>query len=692
MITWPRNRKLALVSRSSGAIARRLPRTLSPEDWDRPRMTLARLVLSTILGSSCLLPPQALASQPAEPQLQALFPLGARAGSSLRVEVRGKALGGVASAWFDRDGLRGEILKVESLEVPQGGEDSAPPEEADREYRVLLQLTVEPECRLGPQPLRLVSARGISNLLYFQVHDDPVIAETELAHHQPSQAQHLPVPAVVNGRIGRQGELDYYSFDVEKDQELAFEVILSREGLQKGFRPQLRLEAPGGSWFDSQQTTYLAFHTEIFEGGTPLNSGLSLWFDRKGRYLLQVGSERFKGGWDHSYQLRIVPVGPASAYLHRLTDPHWKDRIFARSLGTNRLNLLWSRTVGTQAFAYTSTRREALLGERPGGIDRLEEALPQRPSPAPMRLVVAPEREPNNATAEATDIVLPALVEGTIEKPGDVDYFRMRLESDQHLAFELQTLEIRPPYFNPRLEIRDASGRVTINNIQRMESLGDSGSWDLKAIEPKIIETFEQSGDYILQVRDATARAGGPKYRYRLLVREQIPHVGEVTIETLRRGFEDVRIDPYRINLRQGMATTLYVTTRIEEIDARVTEGGGERDFGNGAGELVLLVEGLPQGVQALMGTAIENKRTPRDFTFKRYSFLPDIQKITIFLQAESHAPLTPTPHRMQIFAQPLIQGRPGARLLVAEMPLMVVQDATDPESQLRQSAGSLAK
>ena len=134
------------------------------------------------------------------------------------------------------------------------------------------------------------------------------------------------------------------------------------------------------------------------------------------------------------------------------------------------------------------------------------------------------------------------------------------------------------------------------------------------------------------------------------------------------------------------------MTTRIEEIDARVTEGGGERDFGNGAGELVLLVEGLPQGVQALMGTAIENKRTPRDFTFKRYSFLPDIQKITIFLQAESHAPLTPTPHRMQIFAQPLIQGRPGARLLVAEMPLMVVQDATDPESQLRQSSGSLAK
>ena len=622
--------------------------------------------------------------------MQALYPLGACTGSSLQVEVRGKGLGEVASAWFDREGLRAEILKIEELEKPrEEGQEYEPVEEAEREYRVQLQLTVEPNCRLGPQPLRLVSAAGISNYLYFQVHDDPVLEETESAHHQPGQAQHLPFPAVVNGRIGRQGELDYYSFEVKQDQELTFEVILSREGLLKGFRPQLRLEARGGSWFNSQRTTYLAFHTEIVEGDTPLNSGLSHRFKHPGRYLLQVGSERYKGGWDHSYQLRIVPAGPDSAYLHRLAPAYWKDRIFERSLGTARLNQLWARTVGAPKLAYAASQGEAGAGDHSGGSDRLPEPLPEGSAPAPRLLVVAPEQEPNDTTGEATDIALPALAEGTIERPGDVDYFRLRLEPDQYLAFELQTVEIWPPHFNPRLEIRDASGRATINNIRRQDSLGDSGDWDLEAIEPKIIETFEQSGDYILQVRDATARAGGPKYRYRLVVREQVPHVGEVTVETLKRTFEDARIEPYRVNLRRGQATTLYVTTRIEEIDARVTEGGGERDFGNGAGELVLLVEGLPQGVQALMGTAIENTRTPRDVTFKRYSFLPDVQKITIFLQADPQTPLTSTPHRMQIFAQPLIQGKPGARLLVAEMPLMVVPDETEVESQLSQNTGS---
>ena len=52
----------------------------------------------------------------------------------------------------------------------------------------------------------------------------------------------------------------------------------------------------------------------------------------------------------------------------------------------------------------------------------------------------------------------------------------------------------------------------------------------LKAAQPKATHSFERAGEYILQVRDITSRYGNPNYRYRILVRPQIPHVGEISV------------------------------------------------------------------------------------------------------------------------------------------------------------------
>ena len=214
-----------------------------------------------------------------EPILNSLFPIGGCRSATFEIELRGDALSRTSGIWFRQsDGLEATVL-------PDSGTDQT----------VRLKLTVRPNAKVGPGPLRLVTPHGVCNALYFHVHAEPVIAESEPAKQRrkaASQAQIIPVPAMVHGRITRQGEQDFYAFDVEDGDELEFQVLLSRQSLKKGFRPQLTLYDPTGSWFDPEQLTRLAFHTEIVEGKTPSTTTLASRFDEAGRYLLQIGSER----------------------------------------------------------------------------------------------------------------------------------------------------------------------------------------------------------------------------------------------------------------------------------------------------------------------------------------------------------------------------------------------------------------
>ena len=106
----------------------------------------------------------------------------------------------------------------------------------------------------------------------------------------------------------------------------------------------------------------------------------------------------------------------------------------------------------------------------------------------------------------------------------------------------------------------------------------------MKTVEPKTIYTFELGGEYYLQVRDVTSRYGDPSFRYRVLIRPQASHVGDVVVEQ------------EQINLARGGAKKLTVTTDQEE------------GFG---GEIALKVEGLPPGVDAVTGTEVRSRPRP---------------------------------------------------------------------------------
>ena len=276
-----------------------------------------------------------------------------------------------------------------------------------------------------------------------------------------------------------------------------------------------------------------------------------------GLYLLEVGSFYNLGGAEFSYQLRVTPNGPAAPQRPPVTangsgPGPWRERSFSRPIRADHIRRILARTVesGNRAGAATA-------GD--GGPLRKEES-----DSGPTAFSIVREQEPNDSGGPTPAATLPFLVEGAIDQPGDVDRLvSFRVQPGQKLGFELETPEATLPDFNPRWAVLDDAGRVVLGNVYRRvvrQALSYS-----KTIEPKTIHTFLRGGTYTLRIRDATQRNGASDFRYRLLVRPQIPHAGELKVQ------ED------RLNLVPGEAGKLTVTTGQEEGFCRADPASGRR-------------------------------------------------------------------------------------------------------------------
>ena len=460
---------------------------------------------------------------PGEPEVSSIFPQTGQRGTTLRAEIRGKNLEGAYALWWETGGFRAAIKNVE--EITPEKKEGTPQEQTEAPephpgHRVSLEM--DAHTSIGNHRLRIVTPAGVSNALDFFVTDELVLAEGEASHDRPHQAQMVRFPVVVNGRIEKGGEVDYYAFEARKGQELTFEVMGT------GFDPHLALYEPTGSWFDPGQVTRLAFNDERRSRLSDPSPQLTYRFPGDGRYLLKVGSFLARGGPDAVYRLRIAALQWGAGEMGSPPGSGWREHTFTRSIGQKRLQELRSRTI----TAVQQKREEQRETSTAGG-------------PAPVlidpgvALVPRKEEEPNDTPDHAQTVLAPVAIEGAIHSRGDIDAFQFSVKAGAKLAFEIEVLQSEPPFFNPRMELLDAQGRRLWRKIE-------------DRIRPKAEYTFEREGEYILQIEDLSSRYD-PSFLYRLLIRPQIPHVGEIRIQ------ED------RINLPTGQARNLTVTVEQEE-------------------------------------------------------------------------------------------------------------------------------
>ncbi|HEV8132698.1 MAG TPA: hypothetical protein VGQ81_15735 [Acidobacteriota bacterium] len=590
------------------------------------------------------------ASQPtsselrAEPQLVSIFPLGGRQGSTFRLEIRGKYLQDVYDSWFDCQDLKGRIQNIQKIEATEepakkAEADSSKSSKLPTEYLLSLEIDTAPQTLLGAHQFRLISPGGISNALLLQISSEPTVLKNQKSKQAVDEKQEINPPAAIYGKIDERGEVDYYSFLASKDEEWLFEI---RSGEPSTFDPVLTLYEPLGSWFDPTRVRRLAMNDEpqLYGWNAPRNAPcLSYQFSRSGRYIVAVQAFAGLTNPHCSYQLRVLRRADLNAKekqscVHN-TDPwpsypgerivkalpavdfstlahnsdQWKERDFLRRLDAARVAAISSRTLNA----------------------------PERSTTTVM------EREPNDTPAQALSITVPALLEGTIERPGDFDFYKFKVEAGEGLTFEIETPEQPPYHFMPNLVVLDTQGKELVNNLYRRKSLPDR--W-YNFLEPKTVYRFEQAGEYYVQVRDLTLRKGDSNFRYRILVRQQIPHMGEVKIT------ED------HISLYAGQARRVSVTVEQEE--------GFD-------GDVTLSVDNLPPGVQLFPAAELTPEETGVAYEVSNPRYVPKNQNVTLMFVADPEAPAS-RPYTAEVKARAVVGGKPGELKAVKQILFMVMR------------------
>ncbi len=596
---------------------------------------------------------------PTAPEALYMFPVAGQQGSTVEVTIDGQTLEGAYGVWTDCRELQASVKQV--IEVDRQVRQGDYLKDKLVTHQVTLKVDISQAAELGGHSLRLISPRGISNAMPFRVTSrlGRLIPEdeTRTVSDKPIKGQQVQYPVSINGRIGRGlgGEVDYYSFDVEQDRELQFEVFYP----DLGGKMLLYLYQASASWVDPHRLVRLGFNDDpiAYERGLfgnpaeeAVRARLRHRFAKSGRYLIAVKAFDDRGGPGFVYQLHIAAASKGKSLrgdwawpqAHSRSAP-WRERRFDRPLSTSRLRELFSRTVLVPPEAPEVESKAGFgAADAPSGAYADRAALRLDPLEA-----VAIYRLDQVARGEGAGIPvveLPAIVEGSIDHPGKADHFRFKAGAGEALAFEVETPREKVPVFNPWLRILDRNeqvvfscvyNRVQGNNVQLFRFL-----------EPKMVYTFERGGDYTAEIRDLTSRYAGPEFQYRVMIRPQVPHIG---------GLE---LDVDQVNLAQGKAEKLTVTADREE---------------GFAGEVALSVENLPAGVRVYPTAVHESYRPPAFDEGEKDIFRAETQKMAVTLIAEENAAPTRLPVFVVVKARPVVNGVPGAEIAVGEIPLMVV-------------------
>lgn len=537
--------------------------------------------------------------------LLSIHPFTAQRGTTFTATVRGTGLAGASSVMSGEAPFQVAIEQVaqEPKELSAGGRTKGPID------LVTIKVTVPETAKPGRYPIRLIAKSGVTNSLPLHIIELPVAREPGGAHDTLDEA--VPVtkfPTVINGRLAQRGEADFYSFHAEAGETMTFSVTSGLPQIAAGgsaatipnFDPSVGIYEKGDSWFDASRLKRIAYNDEtMWVAGRLTNAYLVHRFEKAGDYLLRVEAFAGQGGPDYSYAVQFAP-GTLPEDLPK-GGGAWDERSYTRKIDPERLTQLAAR------------------GAKSGAKQPVIETY-------------------------RSELKLPGMLEGTLGAPGELHRAKFRIDSPTDIAIEIETPDAAPPYFNPIVRLLDPSGEEAATNV--FAGKGACTGALSKSIQAKTVVPLRNIGEYTIEIRDAATDLNSPKFRYRVLVRPQVAHIGRVQIAT------------DAVNLKPGEAKSLRVMFDREE-DYR--------------GAISIAPESLPQGVSASIGADYEPDTDPPMFPGKRERYIPRTERAVVVLSASPDAQPMSEPQMVRLVVRPLADGKLGDKLLTKTFPLMVI-------------------
>ncbi len=464
-----------------------------------------------------LLSSWAVGASASQPTVSALQPTGFQRGGSAELILVGVRIGDARELLFYSPGIT--VRELESL--------------ADNRVRAVLD--IDPECRLGIHALRLRTSWGVSNLRTFGIGALPEAVEED-PNSDFASPQPIALDTTVRGVVLNE-DVDYFVVEAEAGER----ILVEAEGMRLGytmFDPYVAIMDENRFQLARSDASALLLHDPV----------CGILAPEAGRYIIQMRESAYGGSNASHYRLHVGRFPrPTAVYP-------------AGGRPGETLELRW---LGDPGGEWTEQRT---LPDQPdtayGLFARTETGI--APSPNLIRVVDLEntlEREPNDSREQATPARVPGALNGVIQSPGDVDYFRFS-------ATEGQVYDMRVHARTPHRSPLDSVLTVLRSNGAQVGSNDDSDGPD-----SYLRFTAPADDEYFVRVHDHLGR-GGPDFVYR------------VEIDTVRPSLtlslpERIRNQSTSLTVHRGNRMALMVNAARE----------------NWNGEVALQFEGLPAGI-----------------------------------------------------------------------------------------------
>lgn len=415
-----------------------------------------------------------------------------------------------------------------------------------------VKLSVSADAPLGLRELRLLSPAGVTEPVLITVGQYPLVLDKE-PNNTHEQAQTVQLPACIAGKIEPAGDIDRFRFGAKAGQHLIFNVFAARLG--SALEPVLAIHDPGG-----RELPYSVEHHDL----DPM-----LVFDAPadGSYVLEVRDLQYRGGGDYAYRIDAGQIPYVESLSPGSAEHGSKVEVTASGHNLSGGEKMTLDLSGSPAGPMPVRFKTPL-----GYSNEVAFAVTE--------MTTATEKEPNNTPETANPVNIPADISGTLDKPGDEDWFKFHVAEKQTVTLEVVARRTGSPV-DALLTLKNAKGDVietsngpavgvsAVGNLTPAAAPASPVSPDAEA---KISRELEP-GDYFVSLRDLTW-AGGPGYAYRLQVS---PNGG------MPPDF-NVRFLPDAPRLHRGGNVKVWCD---------VTRTGGYK------GDVTISLEGLPAGVTA---------------------------------------------------------------------------------------------
>jgi len=544
----------------------------------------------TIIGLLAIL--AAGASAQKQPYIGYVYPAGGQRGATFQVTLGGQDLDGASGAFVSGGGVKARLVEYnkylgnqevtllneqlrELRTIPEKersasvndliarlekliGDRPDRPANASIANLAILEITISPDAEAGDREIRLLTQRGISNPLVFNIGQIPEITapplptspqqvlgrEEEVIRKKKRGKKNEPrgdmmmsgmmtmegsgspgalddkevrvnIPCTVNGQI-YSGTIDRFRFEARKGQRLV--IIVQARSLI----PYLADAVPG--WFQPVIALYNSQGKEVaYQDDFRFKPDPVILFEvpEDGEYMLAVFDSIYRGREDFIYRATIgempfvtgiFPLGgrigspcPVKLSGWNLAETNLTPDIKAAAPGIYQV-----AARGKDGF---------ISNPMPYALDTLPECM---------------EVSAGSAPESAQKLDLPVIVNGHLDKPGRPDVFRFEGRAGEEIVAEVTARRLDSP-LDSTLKLADATGRCLAFNDDR-EDVGSG--LNTHHADSYLRATMPSNGTYFLTLADAQQK-GGMEYSYRLRVSAPRPDFS-------------LRVVPASVNIRSN--------------------------------------------------------------------------------------------------------------------------------------------